>query len=96
MIDNSPGAYQETTDTSNKEMQLTHPIRLRLALNFSVFHHEILNNQELACTLAKAAFDEAIAELHPLNEDSYKDITLIMQLLWDDLTLWTLDSAGEV
>ena len=89
MIDNSPGAYQETTDTSNKEMQLTHPIRLRLALNFSVFHHEILNNPELACTLAKAAFDEAIAELHPLNEDSRKDSAFLMLLLRGILILRT-------
>ena len=76
-------------------MQPTHPIRLGLALNFSVLYYEILNNPELACTLAKTAFDEAIAELDALNEDSYKDSTLIMQLLRDSLTLWTSDSAGE-
>ena len=44
-----------------------------------------------ACHLAKRAFDEAIAELDSLNEDSYKDSTLIMQLLRDNLTLWTSD-----
>merc|ERR1712098_824755 len=42
-----------------------------------------------ACHLAKQAFDDAIAELDTLNEDSYKDSTLIMQLLRDNLTLWT-------
>uniref|UniRef100_A0A2K5X4Q8 14-3-3 domain-containing protein n=1 Tax=Macaca fascicularis TaxID=9541 RepID=A0A2K5X4Q8_MACFA len=89
------GAYQEAFDISKKEMQPTHPIRLGLALHFSVFHYEILNNPELACMLAKTAFDEAIAELHTLNEHSYKDSTLIMQLLRDNLTLWTSDSAGE-
>lgn len=94
-IDNSQGAYQEAFDVSKKEMQPTHPIQLGLALNFSVFYYEILNNAELACTLAKTAFDEAIAELDTLNEDSYKDSTLIMQLLRDNLTLWTSDSAGE-
>ncbi|XP_077816290.1 14-3-3 protein theta isoform X1 [Macaca mulatta] len=86
-IDNSQGAYQEAFDISKKEMQPTHPIRLGLALNFSVFYYEILNNPELACTLAKTAFDEAIAELDTLNEDSYKDSTLIMQLLRDNLTI---------
>ncbi|CAO2604934.1 14-3-3 protein theta [Lemmus lemmus] len=86
-IDNSQGAYQEAFDISKKEMQPTHPIRLGLALNFSVFYYEILNNPELACTLAKTAFDEAIAELDTLNEDSYKDSTLIMQLLRDNLTV---------
>ena len=41
------------------------------------------------------AFDDAIAELDTLNEDSYKDSTLIMQLLRDNLTLWTSDTTGE-
>ena len=41
------------------------------------------------------AFDDAIAELDTLNEDSYKDSTLIMQLLRDNLTLWTSDTVGD-
>uniref|UniRef100_A0A4W2IH85 14-3-3 domain-containing protein n=1 Tax=Bos indicus x Bos taurus TaxID=30522 RepID=A0A4W2IH85_BOBOX len=94
-IDNSQGAYQEAFHISKKEMQPTHPIGLGLALNFSVLYYEILNNPELACTLAKTAFDEALAELDTLNEDSCKDSTLIMQLLRDNLALWTSDSAGE-
>lgn len=48
-----------------------------------------------ACTLAKQAFDDAIAELDTLNEESYKDSTLIMQLLRDNLTLWTSDMQGD-
>ena len=45
--------------------------------------------------VAAQAFDDAIAELDTLNEDSYKDSTLIMQLLRDNLTLWTSDTTGE-
>ncbi|KAF3856823.1 hypothetical protein F7725_017546 [Dissostichus mawsoni] len=71
------------------------PHRLGLALNFSVFYYEILNSPEQACALAKQAFDEAIAELDTLNEDSYKDSTLIMQLLRDNLTLWTSENQGD-
>uniref|UniRef100_A0A8C0TUZ3 14-3-3 domain-containing protein n=1 Tax=Canis lupus familiaris TaxID=9615 RepID=A0A8C0TUZ3_CANLF len=48
-------------------------------------YQEILNNPEFACTLAKTAFDEAIAEFDTRNEDSYKDSALVMQLLRDNL-----------
>ena len=51
----------------------------------------MLNSPDRACHLAKQAFDDAIAELDTLNEESYKDSTLIMQLLRDNLTLWTSD-----
>lgn len=94
-IGNSQKAYQEAFDISKGEMDPTHPIRLGLALNFSVFYYEILTSPEKACKLAKEAFDEAIAQLDQLSEESYKDSTLIMQLLRDNLTLWTSDNAPE-
>lgn len=50
-----------------------------------------MNKPQQACNIAKAAFDDAIAELDTLNEESYKDSTLIMQLLRDNLTLWRSD-----
>jgi len=95
VIDDSQKAYQDAFEISKSKMQPTHPIRLGLALNFSVFYYEILNSPDKACQLAKQAFDDAIAELDTLNEDSYKDSTLIMQLLRDNLTLWTSDTAGD-
>jgi len=64
-------------------------------LNFSVFYYEILNSPDRACHLAKQAFDDAIAELDSLSEESYRDSTLIMQLLRDNLTLWTSSEGGE-
>ncbi|TKC43779.1 hypothetical protein EI555_014494, partial [Monodon monoceros] len=77
-IDNSQGADQKALDINMKEMQSTRSIHLGLALSFSILYSEILNNPELAYTLAKTTFDEAIIELDALNEDSYKNI-LIMQ-----------------
>lgn len=88
-------AYKAASDTAMAELAPTHPIRLGLALNFSVFYYEILNSPDRACRLAKAAFDDAIAELDTLSEDSYKDSTLIMQLLRDNLTLWTSDLQSD-
>lgn len=88
-------AYTTATETAQKNLQPTHPIRLGLALNFSVFYYEIALKREVACSLARRAFDEAIAELDTLNEDSYKDSTLIMQLLRDNLALWTSGEATD-
>ncbi|XP_065055257.1 14-3-3 protein epsilon-like isoform X2 [Rhopilema esculentum] len=88
-------AYKSANQTANDKLNPTHPIRLGLALNFSVFYYEILVSPDRACRLAKTAFDEAIAELDTLSEDSYKDSTLIMQLLRDNLTLWTSDVEAE-
>ncbi|XP_052185879.1 14-3-3-like protein GF14 iota [Diospyros lotus] len=89
--DQSLKGYEAASATANTDLPSTHPIRLGLALNFSVFYYEIMNSPERACHLAKQAFDEAIAELDTLSEESYKDSTLIMQLLRDNLTLWTSD-----
>merc|ERR1711904_329143 len=82
------GAYDDAMAAAS-ELAVTHPIRLGLALNFSVFHYEVLNNPDEACKMARQAFEDAIAELDNVSEDSYKDSTLIMQLLRDNLTLWT-------
>merc|ERR1711874_609788 len=84
-------AYQDAQNVAEKDLAVTHPIRLGLALNFSVFQYEVLQNPDEACKMARTAFEDAIAELDNVAEDSYKDSTLIMQLLRDNLTLWTSD-----
>ena len=88
-------AYKTASSIASTELPPTHPIRLGLALNFSVFYYELLNSPDKACALAKLAFDDAIAELDTLSEESYKDSTLIMQLLRDNLTLWTSDLSEQ-
>ncbi|CAE7539788.1 ABCB1 [Symbiodinium natans] len=86
-------AYQEAEDVAKKDLAVTHPIRLGLALNYSVFMYEVLQLPDDACKMARQAFEDAIAELDNVAEDSYKDSTLIMQLLRDNLTLWTSDQV---
>ena len=73
----------------------THPVKLGLALNYSVFFYEIMQNPEKACSMARQAFDEAIADLDNVQDEYYKDTTLIMQLLRDNLTLWTSELIEE-
>jgi len=88
-------AYDKAMEVAKNELLVTHPIRLGLALNFSVFHYEVLNNPDEACKMAREAFEDSISELDNVSEDSYKDSTLIMQLLRDNLTLWTSDQDGN-
>merc|ERR1712217_757451 len=87
-------AYSDAQAVAEKDLAVTHPIRLGLALNFSVFQYEVLQNPDEACKMARTAFEDAIAELDNVAEDSYKDPTLIMQLLRDNLTLWTSDQEA--
>ncbi|XP_017482188.1 PREDICTED: 14-3-3 protein zeta-like [Rhagoletis zephyria] len=53
VVEDSKKAYQEAFDIAKGKMQPTHPIRLGLALNFSVFYYEIINSPARACHLAK-------------------------------------------
>lgn len=53
VVDQSQDAYQDAFEVAKKEMQPTHPIRLGLALNFSVFYYEIQNAPDKACSMAK-------------------------------------------
>ena len=71
-------AYKVASNEA-EALKTTHPIRLGLALNYSVFYYEILNSPDHACKLAKAAFDNAIAELDGLEED---DATKSSAMCW--------------
>jgi len=86
--DNCNKYYSEAMEIAEEALEATHPTRLGLALNFSVCHYEILNQPKDACDLAKKAFDDAIEKLDSLSDVSYRDSTLIMQLLRDNLTIW--------
>merc|ERR1712086_41257 len=95
VADEANKAYGEANRVAETNLSPTHPIRLGLALNFSVFCYEVKSDHTKACDIAKSAFDDAIAELDTLDEESYKDSTLIMQLLRDNLTLWTSDQQND-
>lgn len=78
VVDDSQAAYQDAFEISKGKMQPTHPIRLGLALNFSVFYYEILNSPDKACQLAKQVNYHARtndrAQAHRANEPNRKPI----------------------
>eukprot|EP01064_Diplonema_japonicum_P006312 TRINITY_DN14209_c1_g1_i1.p1 TRINITY_DN14209_c1_g1~~TRINITY_DN14209_c1_g1_i1.p1 ORF type:complete len:251 (+),score=75.73 TRINITY_DN14209_c1_g1_i1:64-816(+) len=85
-------AYQKAMDLASRSVPPTHPLRLGLALNYSVYTNEILKQQEKGTEIARKAFDQAVPELESLDEEAYKESTLIMQLIRDNMALWAEDS----
>ncbi|KAJ4195503.1 hypothetical protein NW759_016437 [Fusarium solani] len=83
------------TDLAQVEFVTTHPLRLGVALNLSIFYYEIQNSPDQARDLAQQAIDDATAELGSLSEESFRDCTLIIQLLHDSLTIWTSSDIDE-
>lgn len=94
-VDAAQTAYEAAKDLAIQNLAETNPTRLGLMLNLSVFYFEVKNESKTACKLAKEAFDSAIEKLDKLTDACYKDSTLIMQLLRDNLTLWTSDENGK-
>ena len=82
-------------NVAKETLSPTHPVKLGLSLNHSVFFYEIMQNPEKACTMARQAFDDAIADLDNVEDEYYKDTTLIMQLIRDNLTLWTSEIVED-
>ncbi|KAH8662776.1 14-3-3 domain-containing protein [Ilyonectria robusta] len=95
-ITSAQEAYKIATDVAQIELVATHPLRLGVALNFSVFYYEIQNSPDRACHLAQKAIDDAIAELCSLSEESFRDSTLVIQLLRDNLSVWTSSDIDAI
>jgi hypothetical protein len=64
------------------------PIRLGLALNFSVFHYEVMNDHKKACELGEAALTEALEKIDDVDEETFRDAKSIIELLKENLSLW--------
>ncbi|KAJ8523036.1 hypothetical protein ONZ45_g482 [Pleurotus djamor] len=92
--DMSLNAYKLAYKHALATLDPIHPTRLGLALNFSVFYHDVKKSPERACHLAKSAFDEAILSLDTSDPDAgqnLRDSLMILQLLKDDLVLWATE-----
>lgn len=88
-------SYQTAHEIATKDLEPAHAIRLGLALNFSVFYHEVMSAPDKAVSLARAAFEEAEKSIANVPEETYKESAAIMQLLHDNLILWTDPQGGD-
>ena len=87
--------YKEAYDIANKDIPISSSTRLGLALNYSVFFYEIKGLKEEACNIAKNAFDESLKVLDDLEKSKPKDTILIIQLLKENLILWSNEMNEE-
>lgn len=100
-IEDAELAYAAAKEKLDKEdFPKINPLRLGVILNTSVFYYEIKNNLDQAIKLANTAFLEANEALNTeddfdLEDNFYKDITTILQLLKDNLTAWTVEQNEE-
>ena len=88
-------AYQEASDNA-KDLPVLNPISLGLALNFSVFHYEVMNDHETAIKVASDAYDKASKELPNIDEDAKenRDAVSIINLLKENLDMWKSEEEG--
>jgi len=87
-------ALESYDQANNIELPPCNPIKLGLALNFSVFHYEVMKNHKAACELADKALQEALDKIDELEEDDFRDAKSIIELLKENLTLWKEELDG--
>ena len=93
--ENARKVYEEAYEIAKKDIPITNSTRLGLALNFSVFFYEIKGEKDKACEIARNAFDESMKVLDDLEKAKAKDTLLIIQLLKENLILWTNEMGEE-
>lgn len=74
--------------TLSQGLNACNPIRLGLALNFSVFHYEVLNDHKKACTIGEEALTNALENIDDVDEEVFRDAKSIIELLKENLSLW--------
>lgn len=95
IIDSCTKCYAEANMHARSLLPPTHPLRLGLQLNMSVFEYEIQQRPNVAIQIATQALDEAFANIDKIKEENFKESTLIMQLLRDNLTLWNPENTNQ-
>jgi len=81
--------------TLSKELNACNPIRLGLALNFSVFYYEVMNDHKKACELGEQALTEALEKIDDVDEETFRDAKSIIELLKENLSLWKEEEADN-
>ena len=87
--------YNQASEIANKDLEACNPIRLGLALNFSVFHFEVMNDHKKACELGENALQAALDKIDDCDEETFRDAKSIIELLKENLSLWKEEDEGK-
>jgi 14-3-3 protein epsilon len=87
--------HYKLADTAGKDLQACNPIKLGLALNFSVFYYEVMQDNKKACALAETALQDAMNKIDDVDEETFRDAKSIIELLKENLTLWKEEDGGD-
>ena len=79
--------YNQADQCSNG-LNACNPIKLGLALNYSVFQYEVMNDHKKACELGEKALTEALEKIDDVDEETFRDAKSIIELLKENLSLW--------
>ena len=88
-------ALKAYTEANGITLPPCNPIKLGLALNFSVFHYEVMKDHKQACVLADSALQSALEKIDDLGEEDFRDAKSIIELLKENLTLWKEEEDGD-
>lgn len=82
-------AYNEASSMAAEVLLPTNPVRLGLALNHSVFLYEIVGDHSAACHMAQQTLQHALYDLGETKQEGQPEVCIILQLLRDNLTIWS-------
>jgi 14-3-3 protein epsilon len=85
---NGEKLYKEAYDIALKDINIYNSVRLGLALNYSVFVYEIMDNKNEAYEIAQKAYDDAMKMVDDVEKNRTSDNLLLIQLLKENLNIW--------
>ena len=97
-VEKAGQAYREAMKMAeDKKLKVCDPLRLGVELNLSVFYYEIKNDTKEAISVAQKTYSKIEEQLQHLQkeEDEYNDAATIMQILYENLKIWTGELNDE-
>ncbi|OEL18455.1 hypothetical protein BAE44_0020528 [Dichanthelium oligosanthes] len=76
------------------EYEVMHPEKLSIQLNLSALCFDELHQQDRALLLVTEVVADAIQELDSLTDDSFKESAVVLDLLLENFTMWSIQRAN--